>query len=176
MVNNNKARGGVELDSLLQALDGNINVRICQIDVNSLRSAEGVGMDCSMTPATQLLQAAHLIDQGPDASEDGTVPYKANADTKHNTIVRRASKALLKQVEETRKKYAVEVEGLKAEIQLLTKEAQKDRREADLASVTAAAAKKAALSATEELERINAEVQRAKRALQQLNRYHQPSM
>lgn len=118
-----------------------------------------------------LLQAASVFDQGYGNSEDGiTLGSKANADTKQNTLVRRASKALLKQVEETRKKYAVEVEGLKGEIQLLTKQTQRDRREADLASVTAAAAKKAALNATEELERINAEVQRAKRALQQLNR------
>lgn len=117
------------------------------------------------------MQAAILFDQGYGYSEDGvTQANKPNADTKQNTIIRRASKALLKQVEETRRKYAVEVEGLKGEIQLLTKQSQKERREADLASVTAAAAKKAALDATEELERINAEVQRAKRALQQLNR------
>lgn len=116
-----------------------------------------------------LLQAAALFDQGYATSEDTTLASKANADTKHNTIVRRASKALLKQVEETRRKYAVEVEGLKAEIQLLKKEAQRDRREADLASVTTAAAKKAALDATEELERVNAEVQRGKRTLQQLD-------
>jgi hypothetical protein len=85
-------------------------------------------------------------------------------------LVRRASKALLKQVEETRRKYTSEVEGLKAELQLLNRQAQKDRREADLASVTAAAAKKAALEATEELERVKDEVLRAKRTVQQLNR------
>lgn len=121
------------------------------------------------------MQAASLLDQGYANSEDGAssmLVSKAAADAKQasSNMVRRASKALLKQVEETRRKYTVEVEGLKAEIQLLTKEASKDRRDAELASVTAAAAKKAALDATEELERINAEVQRAKRALQQLNR------
>lgn len=89
-------------------------------------------------------------------------------------LVWRASKALLKQVEETRRKYTAEVEGLKAELQLLSKQAQKDRRDADLASVTAAAAKKAALEATEELERLNDEVLRSKRALQQLNRSANP--
>jgi chromosome segregation ATPase len=121
------------------------------------------------------MQAVALLDQGCASSEDGassTLVSRAAADAKQasNNLVRRASKALLKQVEETRRKYTVEVEGLKAEIQLLTKEANKDRRDAELASVTAAAAKKAALDATEELERVNAEVQRAKRALQQLNR------
>lgn len=89
---------------------------------------------------------------------------------KQQQLVRRASKALLKQVEETRRKYSAEVEGLKAELQLLNKQAQKDRREADLASVTAAAAKKAALEATEEPERINDDVLRAKRTVHQLNR------
>jgi chromosome segregation ATPase len=125
--------------------------------------------------STFCMQAAALLDQGYASSEDGassTLVSRAAADSKQasNNLVRRASKALLKQVEETRRKYTVEVEGLKAEIKMLTKEANKDRRNAELASVTAAAAKKAALDATEELERVNAEVQRAKRALQQLNR------
>jgi hypothetical protein len=103
------------------------------------------------------------------AAQASTAAAAADA-AKQQQLVRRASKALLKQVEETRRKYTAEVEGLKAELQLLNKQAQKDRREADLASVTAAAAKKAALEATEELESINHDVLRAKRTMQQLNR------
>lgn len=89
---------------------------------------------------------------------------------KQQQLVKRASKALLKQVEESRRKYTAEVEGLKSELQLLNRQALKDRRDADLASVTAAAAKKAALEATEDLERVNEELLRAKRAVQQLHR------
>lgn len=105
------------------------------------------------------------------AKASSSPPVQASSDAaKQQQLVRRASKALLKQVEETRRKYTVEVDGLKAELQLLGRQAQKDRREADLASVTAGAAKKAALEATEELERLNDEVLRAKRTLQQLHR------
>lgn len=94
-----------------------------------------------------------------------------DAAAKQQQLVRRASKALLKQVEETRRKYTAEVEGLKAELHLLGKQLAKDRRDADLASVTAAAAKKAALEATEELERVNDDLLRARRAVQQLHRW-----
>jgi hypothetical protein len=119
-----------------------------------------------------MIQVAALIDQTASNDEGVIASGRRNgADAnRQSSLVRKASKALLKQVEEARRKYAVEVDGLKAEIQLLNKEAQRDRRDADLAAVTAAAAKKAALDATEELERITAEIQRSKRALQQLNK------
>lgn len=121
-------------------------------------------------------QAATLLDQACNQDDVKRTPAARAAAApggdaaQQQQLVRRASKALLKQVEETRRKYTSEVEGLKAELQLLNRQAQKDRRDADLASVTAAAAKKAALEATEELERVNDEVLRAKHTVQQLNR------
>lgn len=84
--------------------------------------------------------------------------------------MRRASKALLKQVEETRRKYAIEVEGLKAEVALLVKERKRHERDAELAAVTASAATKAAAGATDELERVNRQLQEARTELGQLNR------
>ncbi len=124
---------------------------------------------CISQAATLLDQACNHDDTNMSAKTNGA---GAGGDAaKQQQLVRRASKALLKQVEESRRKYTAEVDGLKAELQLLNRQALKDRRDADLASVTAAAAKKAALEATEELERINDEVLRAKRAVQQLNRF-----
>jgi len=114
------------------------------------------------------------IPAGSKAGVAGGDVSKQQQQQQQQQLVWRASKALLKQVEETRRKYTAEVEGLKAELQLLNKQARKDRRDADLASVTAAAAKKAALEATEELERLNDDVLRSKRALQQLNRSANP--
>lgn len=184
-----------ELETLLKVLGDNFNVRtapvlgtapavlVCRQGSDGCRCAWQHTADALAHAIINMqdifsafcMQAAALLDQGYADSEDGassTLVSRAAADTRQasNNLVRRASKALLKQVEETRRKYTVEVEGLKAEIQLLTKQANRDRRDAELASVTAAAAKKAALDATEELERLNAEVQRSKRALQQLNR------
>ena len=128
------------------------------------------------TCSTRCMQAATLLDQACNHDDTSMSAGKASMAAagsdaaKQQQLVRRASKALLKQVEESRRKYTAEVDGLKAELQLLNRQALKDRRDADLASVTAAAAKKAALEATEELERINDDVLRAKRAVQQLHR------
>lgn len=103
--------------------------------------------------------------------DEGQEEHQGEAQQAHQqALVRRASKALLKQVEETRRKYAAEVEGLKGELQALARQAARERRDADLASVTAAAAKKAALQATEELERLNGDVQRARSTLAQAAR------
>lgn len=98
------------------------------------------------------------------ASADGApaspVSARANAD-----LVRRASKALLRQVEETRRKYAIEVEGLKAEVGLLAKEHARHERDAGRAAAAAAAATRAAADATDELERINASLDQARQEL-----------
>jgi hypothetical protein len=91
--------------------------------------------------------------------------------TRQSSVVRRAAKSLLKQVEETRRRYAEEVDGLRSELSALGRQAAVDKRDADLAAVTAAAARRAAADATDELERINTELQRAKRSLAQANRY-----
>jgi hypothetical protein len=85
---------------------------------------------------------------------------------KQTDLVRKASKALLKQVEETRRKYSIEVEGLKAELQLLNQQRARQQRDAEIATVTAAAAKDAAEEATNELERLNAELKKARWELQ----------
>lgn len=84
--------------------------------------------------------------------------------------MRRASKALLKQVEAARRKYALEVDGLKAELCLLKRQTERQRRESDLAGVTAAAAKRAALEATERLESLQAQLQAARRQLDDAGR------
>jgi len=88
----------------------------------------------------------------------------------HADLVRRASKALLKQVEETRRKYTLEVEGLKAEVGLLVKERARHDREAEHAAAAAASATKAAANATGELERLNAQLRDARTALSDLHR------
>jgi hypothetical protein len=80
-------------------------------------------------------------------------------------LVRRASKALLRQVEETRRKYALEVEGLKAEVGLLQRERARHEREVQLAAAAASAATRAAAAATDELERVNGRLKEARRAL-----------
>ena len=85
---------------------------------------------------------------------------------KQTDLVRKASKALLKQVEETRRKYSIEVEGLKAELQLLSQQRARQQRDAEIAAVTASAAKDAAEEATNDLERLNGELKKARKELQ----------
>lgn len=193
MVNGNSSSSRVpkaSLDALLKSLDESLAVRGLQgMTVNVLPHLQQAGANAcgrllfnptlvsAVFSACRAEQAATLLDQA-CSNDDMSAAAKANSSppvassdaAKQQQLVLRASKALLKQVEETRHKYTAEVEGLKSELQLLGRQAQKDRREADLASVTAGAAKKAALEATEELERLNDEVLRAKRTLQQLHR------
>jgi seryl-tRNA synthetase len=73
------------------------------------------------------------------------------------------------QVEETRRRYALEVEGLKAELALLAKQRVKQRKETDIATVTANAAKAAAQEATDELEALNGQLRAARRELDVLH-------
>jgi hypothetical protein len=74
-------------------------------------------------------------------------------------------------VEETRQRYALEVDGLKAEVGLLVKERRRHERDAELAAVTAAAATRAAADATDELERINARLKEARASLDEASRF-----
>jgi hypothetical protein len=100
---------------------------------------------------------------------DGGRRAAAAAAASDPDLIRRASKALLRQVEETRRKYAVEAEGLKAEVGLLQKERRRHERDAELAGVAAKAATKAAADATDELERVNAQLQEARDTLKEIN-------
>ncbi len=74
------------------------------------------------------------------------------------------------QVEETRRRYTIEVEGLKAEVQLLVKEKHRHERDNELAAMAAAAAKKAAAEATDELEQLKHDLQRSRRELEAATR------
>ena len=86
-------------------------------------------------------------------------------------VIQHACKKLLKQVEETRRKYTLEVDGLKTELAGLRKERYSCEKETELASITAAAAKRAAADATCDLENLSSHLKQTKVELESAKRY-----
>lgn len=81
-----------------------------------------------------------------------------------------ASKTLLKQLEESRSRYTVELEELRQDLHGLLRQKLDLERENELAAATTGAAKRAAADATSQLESISQQLQDVKSELDTLTR------
>ncbi len=88
--------------------------------------------------------------------------------TKH--VVQHASNTLLKQLEESRARYTIEIEELRQDLHGLLRQKLELERENELAAATTGAAKHAAADATSQLEYITQQLQDVKSDLDALSR------